>query len=152
MNSNVYDTDLYHTSCIRAHTRTHACARARAHTHTHTHTQWLAETGCWYWLGQKEEGFQFGFKRCHNWAAAKVLWEWIPNVGPKAREGAKARSVYIIRFSACGYVYIIFICITHMLKIQQYKHKTHVMAFTPSLALDQYIYIYIYVCVCRERV
>ena len=39
-----------------------------------------------------EEGFQFGFERWQGWAVSKVLWEWIPNVGPKAREGAEAMS------------------------------------------------------------
>ena len=38
----------------------------------------------------EEEGFQFGFKRWQGWAVSKVLWEWIPNVVSKAREGAKA--------------------------------------------------------------
>ena len=42
-------------------------------------------------LGE-EEGFQFGFKRWQDWAVFKILWEWIPNVGFKAREGAKAMS------------------------------------------------------------
>ena len=36
----------------------------------------------------EEEGFQFGFKRWQGWAVSKVLWEWIPDVGFKAREGA----------------------------------------------------------------
>ena len=31
-------------------------------------------------------------QRCvYNWAVSKVLWEWIPNVGSKARESAKPR-------------------------------------------------------------
>ena len=34
----------------------------------------------------EEESFQFGFKRWQGWAVSKVLWEWIPNVGSKARE------------------------------------------------------------------
>ena len=34
----------------------------------------------------EKEGFQFGFKRWQGWAVSKVLWEWIPNVGSKARE------------------------------------------------------------------
>ena len=37
--------------------------------------------------------FQFGFKRWQGWAVSRVLWEWIPNVGSKAREGAKAMSL-----------------------------------------------------------
>ena len=43
----------------------------------------------------EEEGFQFGFKRWQGWAVSKVLWEWIPNVGSKAREGAKAMCVSV---------------------------------------------------------
>ena len=42
MNSNVYNTDLYHTSYM--HARTHAHSHARTHAHTHT-------------------GFQFGFEK-----------------------------------------------------------------------------------------
>ena len=41
----------------------------------------------------EEEGFQFGFKRWQGWAVSKVLWEWIPNVGSKARGGAEAMSL-----------------------------------------------------------
>ena len=44
------------------------------------------------------EGFQFGLKRWQGWAVSKVLWEWIPNVGSKAREGAKAMSQRNERF------------------------------------------------------
>ena len=43
-------------------------------------------------LGE-EEGFQFGFKRWQGWAMSKILWEWISNVGSKAREDAKAMSL-----------------------------------------------------------
>ena len=48
---------------------------------------------------REEEGFQFGFKRWQGWAVSKVLWEWISNVGSKARENAKATS---LAFPACG--------------------------------------------------
>ena len=44
----------------------------------------------------EEEGFQFGFKRWQGWAVSEVLWEWIPNVGSKAREGAKAMSLAFV--------------------------------------------------------
>ena len=44
----------------------------------------------------EEEGFQFGFKRWQGWAVCKVLWEWIPNVGSKAREGAEAMSLAFV--------------------------------------------------------
>ena len=49
MNSNVYNTDLYHT-----------CAR----THTHTHTMTVADTlNPGAKIPSEEEGFQFGFTR-----------------------------------------------------------------------------------------
>ena len=44
----------------------------------------------------EEEGFQSGFKRWQGWAVSKVLWECIPNVGSKAREGAKAMSLVFV--------------------------------------------------------
>ena len=44
----------------------------------------------------EEEGFQFGFKRWKGWAVSKVLWQWIPNVGAKAREGAEAMSLALV--------------------------------------------------------
>ena len=44
----------------------------------------------------EEEGFQSGFKRWQGWAVSKVLWEWVPNVGSKARERAKAMSLVIV--------------------------------------------------------
>ena len=44
----------------------------------------------------EEEGFQFGFKGWQGWAVSKVLWEWIPNVGSKARESAKAMSLVFV--------------------------------------------------------
>ena len=71
------------------------------HTHTHTH----AYTDCsrnWVLILVRmeilweEEGFQFGFKRWQGCAVSKVLWEWIPNVGPKARESAEAMSLAFV--------------------------------------------------------
>ena len=44
----------------------------------------------------EKEGFQFGFKRWQGWAVSKVLWEWILNVGSKAREGAEAMSLAFV--------------------------------------------------------
>ena len=44
----------------------------------------------------EEEGFQFGFKRWQGCAVSKVLWEWIPNVGSKARESAEAMSLAFV--------------------------------------------------------
>ena len=44
----------------------------------------------------EEEGFHFGLKRWQGWAVSKVLWEWIPNVGSKAREGTKAISLVFV--------------------------------------------------------
>ena len=63
------------------------------------HTHMRAHTDCsrnrvlilvWMEILREEEGFQFGFKRWQGRAVSKVLWEWIPNVGSKAREGAEA--------------------------------------------------------------
>ena len=51
----------------------------------------------------EEEGFQFGFKRWQGWAVSKVLWEWIPNVGSKARESAEAMSQAFVLL-ACPFV------------------------------------------------
>ena len=77
-------------------------------THTHTHTHCDCSKNWVFILVRaeilwEEEGFQFGFKRWQGWAVSKVLWEWIPNVGSKARESAKNTScVCIAGFSACG--------------------------------------------------
>ena len=38
----------------------------------------------------KKEGFQVRLKRCKSWALPDVLWEWIPNIGSKVSESAKA--------------------------------------------------------------
>ena len=98
MNSNMYDADLY----VQAHTQT--CTHTHTHTHwhthvyTHTHTQWLKQklgtNICWGGNTVRRERFQFGFKtnkRGQSWAVSKVLWEWIANVGSKAKvESAKA--------------------------------------------------------------
>ena len=76
-------------------------AHARAHTRKHTHTY----TDCsrnWVLILVRmeilweEEGFQFGFKRWQGWAVSKVLSEWIPNVGSKARESAEAMSLVFV--------------------------------------------------------
>ena len=77
------------------------------HTHTHTHTD-CSRNWVLILVGAEilweEEGFQFGFKRWQGWAVSKVLWEWIPNLGSKARESAKSHvsCVCIAGFSACG--------------------------------------------------
>ena len=89
MNLNVHDTDQYHTSYMRART------------HTHTLTDYDCSRN-WVLIldGVKilweEEGFQFGFKGWRGWTVSKVLWEWIPNVGSKAREGVKAMNIFVI--------------------------------------------------------
>ena len=75
----------------------------RTHTHTHTHT--YIYTDCsrnWVLILVRveilweEEGFQFGFKRWQGCAVTKVSWEWIPNVGSKARESAEAMSLAFV--------------------------------------------------------
>ena len=67
--------------------------------HTHTHTD-RSRNWVLILVGMKrlwdEERFQFGFKTWKGWAVSKVLWEWIPNVGSKAREGAKAMSLAFV--------------------------------------------------------
>ena len=88
MNSNVYDTDLYHTRYM-----IHACTHI--HTHTHTHND-CSRNWVLILVGAKilweEEGFQFGFKRGQGWAVSKALWERIPNAGSKARERNTSRT------------------------------------------------------------
>ena len=75
----------------------HARMHSHTHTHTHTHTHIMTSRNWVLILVRveilwEEDGFQFGFKRWQGWAVSKVLWEWIPNVGSKAREGAEAMS------------------------------------------------------------
>ena len=68
MNSNVHNTDLYHTS------HTWACACTHTHTHTHTHND-CSRNWVLILVGAKilwEEGFQFGFKRWQGWAVSEV--------------------------------------------------------------------------------
>ena len=76
---------------------THARTHARTHTHTHTDCSrnWVLILVRMETL-LEEEGFQFGFKRWHGWAVSKILWDWIPNVGSKAREGAKTISLAFV--------------------------------------------------------
>ena len=54
------------------------------HTHTDCSRNWVLILVRMEILWE-EEGFQFGFKRWQGWAVSEVLWEWIPNVGSKAR-------------------------------------------------------------------
>ena len=88
----------YYTKKTPQKTKTHY-KHTHTHTHTHTHNDWSRN---WVLvlvrmkiLGE-EEGFQFGFKRWQGWAMSKILWEWIPNVGSKAREDAKAMSLAFV--------------------------------------------------------
>ena len=74
---------------------------ARMHTHTDCSRNWvMIQAGVK--ILREEEGFQFGFKRWQGWAVSKVLWEWIPNVGSKARKGAEAMS---LAFALLGFQY-----------------------------------------------
>ena len=68
------------------HTNTRT--RARAHAHTNCSRNWVLRMEILW----EEEGFQFGFKRWQGWAVSRVLWERIPNVWSKAREGVEAMS------------------------------------------------------------
>ena len=80
------------------HTHTHTHARTRTHTHarthalTHTHTLTVAKLGIDInWGGNTVRRGRFSV-----WAVSKVLWEWIPNVGSKAIQGAKAISLAFV--------------------------------------------------------
>ena len=66
-----------------------------AHTYTDCSRNWVLILVRMEILWE-EEGFQFGFKRWQGWAVSKVLWEWIPNVGSKARESAEAMSLAFV--------------------------------------------------------
>ena len=57
----------------------------------------------------EEEGFQFGFKRWQGWAVSTVGWEWIPNLGSKARKGAKALNLafVLLDFQHAGVSYVL---------------------------------------------
>ena len=44
MNSNVYDTGLYHASYMRVHACTHACTHTHTHACTHAHARTHART------------------------------------------------------------------------------------------------------------
>ena len=81
------------------HTHTRARARTHARTHTHTYTDcsrnWVLILVRMEILWEKD-GFQFGFKRWQGWAVSNVLWEWIPNVGSKAREGSEAMNLAFV--------------------------------------------------------
>ena len=83
------------------------------HTHTHTHTDcsrnWVLILVRMEILWE-EEGFHFGFKRRQGWAVSKTLWEWIPNGGSKAREGAKARSLAFVSLD-CQKTYCMYVVI-----------------------------------------
>ena len=79
------------------HTHTHTYTHTYTHTHTYTDCSrnWVLILVRMEILWE-EEGFQFGFKRWQGWAVSKVLWEWIPNVGSKARESAEAMSLAFV--------------------------------------------------------
>ena len=77
---------------------------ARAHTHAHTHCSrnWVLVLVRMEMLWE-EVGFQFGLKRWQGWAMSKILWEWIPNAGSKARDGVKAASLAFVLFLTIGF-------------------------------------------------
>ena len=79
----------------------------------------------------KEEGLQFGFVRWKEWAASKVLWEWIPNVGSKAREVYNMSVVIPKQPSFC---YVIIVCFA-----QHYRHPQVFISITlVSVFLDKF--------------
>ena len=87
MNLNVHDIGQYHTSYMLAHTHTHTdygCSRNWVLILVGTKILW------------EEKGFQFGFKGWQSWPVSKVLWEWIPNVESKAKEGVKTMSLAFV--------------------------------------------------------
>ena len=65
------------------------------HTHSDCSRNWVLIL-VWMEILWEQEGFQLGFKRWPGWAVSKVLWEWIPNVGSKTREGVKATSLAFV--------------------------------------------------------
>ena len=94
MNSNMYDADLY----VQAHTET--CTHTHMYTHAHAHND-SSRNWVLIFVGVEilweENGFLFGFKRGQGWAVSKVLWEWIANVGSKAKvESAKAMCLVFV--------------------------------------------------------
>ena len=107
----------------------HKVLYGNTHTHTHTHND-CSRNWVLILVGMKilweEEGFQFGFERSKGWAVSKVLWEWIPNVGSKSREDAKALSLAFV-----------------LLDFQHVCQKKSHYAIEWAL-FDPYIYIYIY--------
>ena len=81
---------------------THISINTHTHALTHTLTQIQFLTKKWLlkltgtevlW---KKEGFQFHFKRWKSWALRDVLREWIPNIGSKVSESAKAMSLVFV--------------------------------------------------------
>ena len=78
-----------------AHTRTHAHTHAHTHTYTDCSRNWVLILVRMEILWE-DEGFQFGFKRWQGCAVSMVLWEWIRNVGSKARESAEAMSLAFV--------------------------------------------------------
>ena len=91
MNSNVHDTDQYHT-CVRRHTLIMASSN------------WVlilvgAEI---LW---EVKGFQFGFKGWPGWTVSKVLWEWIQwerQQKCKSRDGHPGLPVPNSPYGLCG--------------------------------------------------
>ena len=77
------------------HTRMHAHTQWHTHAYTDCSRNWVLILVMMEMLWE-EEGFQFGFKRWQSWAVSKVLWEWILNMGSKAREGAEALSLAFV--------------------------------------------------------
>ena len=55
--------------------------------------------------------FQFGFRSWQGWGVSKVLWEWIPNVGSKAREGVKTVKCFTNGHTPQGFPNLVCVCV-----------------------------------------
>ena len=100
---------------IKYYTKTKQTKNAlQTHPHPHPHSNcsrnWVLILGWKYCekrkvfsLALKDDRVEQCLRSCgsdfqmwEGWAVSKVLWEWLPNVGSKAREGAKARSLAFV--------------------------------------------------------
>ena len=114
----IFYTHVEHSSTKTIYIKYYKIKICTTNTHTHTDCSrnWVLILVRMKTLWE-EEGFQFGFKRWQGWAVSMVLWEWIPNVGSKAREAGNPTiqtqdswllhkshesCICIVGFPACG--------------------------------------------------
>jgi len=73
--------------------------KSALHTHAHTHTD--CSRNCvlilvgWKYC-EKRKVFSLALKKWQGWTVSQVLWECVPNVGSKEREGVKATSLAFV--------------------------------------------------------